>query len=241
MTIGIIGAMPEEVEAILASIKNVSIDVRGSREYHCGTLEGQNVVVVLSRVGKVAAASTATTLINHFAAKSIIFTGVAGGVAPHIRIGDVVIATSLIQHDLDASAIMRFKKFEIPLLGVTEIQTDSVLRGRARRACERFVAGDPRHRGAKVYEGIIASGDQFIFDKRKSESLCSEIPGLLAVEMEGAAVAQVCYEWKVPFVIVRSISDNADHNSIVDFPRFVQEVAAPLSAGVVKSLLIEEV
>jgi len=237
MTIGIIGAMEEELSALLPALTNRTQTEIGSRCYYCGQIEGKDVAIALSRIGKVAAASSVTTLIDRFAPSSIVFTGVAGSASPEVKIGDVVVASSLIQHDMDASAIMGFKRFEIPLLGRSLFETDSTLRERALKAASDFISTDPKHKGSLVHQGIIASGDQFMVDTEKTKALVQAIPGLLAVEMEGAAVAQVCYEWKMPFIVLRSISDNADHQAHIDFPKFIKEIAAPLSAGVVHRLL----
>lgn len=237
MTIGIMGAMEEEVRDLLSDMSGADKVSLGSRTYHVGKLEGRDVVICLSRIGKVASASTATTLINHFKASSIIFTGVAGGVAPEIKIGDVVLASKVMQFDMDASPIMNFKRFEIPLLGKIYFDLCGDLRGKARAAISEFLGEDPKHLGSRLHEGIIGSSDHFIDDPVRKASLLREIPDLLAVEMEGGAVGQVCSEWNVPLLLIRSISDTADHNSPADFPKFLTEVAAPLSAGVVRRIL----
>jgi adenosylhomocysteine nucleosidase len=237
MTIGIIGAMPEEIADLLDHAKNFKSEEYGKRTYYSGELEGHEVVLVLSRIGKVAAGSTATTLIDKFKAKKIIFTGVAGGVAPALKVGDIVIANSLLQHDMDASAIMNFKKYEIPLLGRINFESDPDLVKKAVISAEEFISTHPKYKSASVLLGLIASGDKFIFTAEKTQKLIRDLPDLLAVEMEGAAVAQVCFEWDIPFVVIRSISDNANHDSTIDFPKFISEFAAPFSAGIIKNLL----
>lgn len=237
MAIGIMGAMEEEVRDLLSFMTDTTKVALGSRTYHVGKIEGRDVVVCLSRIGKVASASTATTLLNHFKASSIIFTGVAGGVAPQIKIGDVVLASKVMQFDVDASPIMNFKRFEIPLLGKIYFDLCQDLRGKARHAIQSFLDADPGHKGAALHEGIIGSSDHFIDCPKRKEALIKDIPGLLAVEMEGGAVGQICSEWNVPLLLIRSISDTADHNSPSDFPKFLSEVAAPLSAAVVREVL----
>lgn len=237
MRIGIIGAMPEEVEALQRLIEVSGRETRGLREYLFGTIEGKDVVLVFSRMGKVACSSTATTLINHHSVDLIVFTGVAGGIDPEINVGDVVVGTEFVQHDIDISPLPEYKKFEIPLLGLTHLPAPHKYTSLAYEAAKSYLA---KHSPAsKVHTGIIISGDQFIASPEKLHKLREEIPGALCVEMEGAALAQVCFECEVPFVVIRSISDKADSDAHVDFPKFLKEVAAPLSAGLVQSFLRE--
>lgn len=237
MTIGILGAMQEEIDGLLPHLNDAVSFECGSRTYRSGKILGHPVVIALSRIGKVAAASTVTTLIDRFGARAIIFTGVAGAVSPALKVGDVIIADQLMQHDMDGSAVMGLRRFEIPLLGCLEFAADRRLCDLAAEAAAQFISGDQRHRSAAVYRGKVASGDQFIVDSEQGEELLQAIPGLLAVEMEGGAVAQVCHEWSIPFAVIRSISDNADHRSPVSFNDFLSSMAAPLSAGVVLEML----
>ncbi len=218
--------MPEEIQEIERSIDVRQKKTFGMREFHVGSFHGEDVVLVLSRIGKVAAATTATTLLTHFDVRSILLTGVAGGVADKVQIGDIVVGTSYIQHDMDASASQLFERFEIPLLGLKQIPGDETL---ARQAYKGALEVANMYPGAKVHQGLIGSGDQFIASAEKIKELRSELPELLCVEMEGAAVAQVCYEYQKPFASIRSISDRADGNAHVDFMKFVKEVAAPIS------------
>lgn len=237
MKIGIIGAMPEEISGLLNILTNVCIEECGRRVYYTGKLLQHDVVVVLSRIGKVAAASTATTLIDRFKVQKVIFTGVAGAVSQDLKIGDVVIADSLIQHDVDASAVMNFKKFEIPLLGKIYFECDQELVSKAIDSAQDYINSHSKFSSASVCRGIVASGDRFINSLEESKRLASEIPAILAVEMEGASLAQVCYEWGIPCCVIRSISDNANHNSPIDFTTFVKDFAAPFSAGIIANLL----
>lgn len=235
--IGIIAAMQEEISELLSELKDPQIQLLGSREYHSGRLHNHDVVIVLSRIGKVAAASTATTMIDNFAVSKIIMTGVAGAISLNLNIGDVVIAESLLQHDMDASAVMGFKKYEVPLSGKIFFDCDAGLVELAEATSRQVLANLASTSSSKAYRGIIASGDQFITAHDKFVELRQEIPNLLAVEMEGAALAQVCHEWNVPFVVLRTISDNADHNSHLDFPQFVSKFAAPISKNIILELL----
>lgn len=249
MAIGILSAMLEEIHLISANIENKHITTIGNRDYISGTLEGKNVVAVFSRWGKVAAAQTATTIITKFDAESIIFTGVAGAAAPELEIGDVVISKDLVQHDMDASPIPAFKKFEIPLLGITHFKADPDLIHLALNSTREYLSaistqgiphisfGEYRIQAPKVVSGTIASGDQFIADKSKILHLRKEIEGLQCIEMEGAAVAQVCHEHQIPFVVIRAISDKADSNAIHDFPDFVKNIVSHYSLGIIQGML----
>jgi adenosylhomocysteine nucleosidase len=257
--LGIIGAMPQEIDLITADLETEHIERIAGRSYHVGTFAGSESVVVFSRWGKVAAAMTATVLIERFGVDLIIFTGVAGAVSRSLEVGDVVVADRLLQHDFDVSPTGMFAKFEIPLLGISYFPVDGRLVELAKDAAEQYLAEDTqqskqpppapflrqaqdRHFGKegeihRVYVGTIASGDQFIAHPDRLEELRSAIPDLLCVEMEGAAVAQVCHEYSVPFLVIRTISDKADHSAPVDFVSFIQDVARKYSHGIVKRLV----
>ena len=174
MAIAILSALPEEQAGLQPLLQSPVRVQRAGREFWQGSLHGHAVVLALSRIGKVAAATTTTLLIEHFGVSTIVFTGVAGGLASQVRVGDVVVGTQYLQHDLDASPL--FARYEVPLYGL-----------------QRFNA----------------------------------LPDGLCVEMEGAAVAQVCWDYQVPFVAVRTISDRADDTAHIDFPVFVRDVAGP--------------
>jgi adenosylhomocysteine nucleosidase len=233
--IGIIAAMPEEIEHIEKHANIKEKRTFGGREFHIGTLCGKDVVIVLARIGKVAAATTTTTLINHFSISEIVLTGVAGGVHQDVKIGDIVVGNSFIQHDMDASASYRFERFEIPLLGRKELPATPSLVEKTAEASRKLVATN--YPTAKVHVGLMGAGDQFIASKEKIKELRSSIPSLLCVEMEGAAAAQVCFEYGIPFVSIRSISDNADDDAGHDFMQFVNDHAAPVSRAVIEALL----
>jgi adenosylhomocysteine nucleosidase len=231
MKIGILAAMPEEIEAIVGALeKSHSTDV-GLRTYHFGSIHDVDCVLVHSRIGKVAAASTATQLIDRFEVDRVLFTGLAGGVGHGVHRGDLVIGTELIQHDLDASPL--FARHEVPLLGVQRFRTDSKMNAGLLAAANEIA----RARGHSVHLGLIATGDQFFSSRESVERLRGLIPDMLCVEMEGAAVAQICHEHGVPFSIVRTISDSADEAAVLDFPHFLQNVAGPYALGVVSGFL----
>ena len=221
------------------------------REYIEGSLYGVEAVLVFSRWGKVAAASTATTLLDVYDFKLIIFTGVAGAVAEDLEIGDVVIGNRLLQHDLDASALPGLKPHEVPLLRRSEFQPTRRLVDLAVESANRYLtatlpADVPREvlseftlNQPKVRSGLIVSGDQFVADPETLARLRMDLPHAQCVEMEGAAIAQVCYEHNVPVVVIRTISDKADHSAVIDFPRFVDELASHFSRGILKEFLAQ--
>ena len=233
MKIGIIGAMPQEIDRIREAFVTEATTRIANRTYHEGRFAGAECILVFSRWGKVAAASTATTLIERFGVDMIVFTGVAGAVSAELNVGDVVIADRLLQHDFDVSLSGLAARFEIPLLGISHFHVDAILVDFAREAAEYYLTG----MNESVHVGTIASGDQFIAHPDKLEELRSAIPGLLCVEMEGAAVAQVCHEYKLPFLVIRTISDKADHSAPVDFMTFIQEIAREYSHGILERLI----
>ena len=229
MTIAIVSAMREELSAVLALMPDEHKEVVAGREFWRGHLHGQEVVAVLSRIGKVAAATTATVLIERFGVGRIVFTGVAGGLAPGVSVGDIVVADSFLQHDLDASPI--FPKYEVPLYGLSRFSANPQLSAQLAAAAREALPGVTLHRG------LVISGDRFVATTAESRVLQSALPEALAVEMEGAAIAQVCHDYGLPFAAVRTISDRADDAAHVDFMRFIEEVASRYSAAIVAALL----
>ena len=247
--IAIMGAMPDEVRHLVDELRDVRTVTRGNRAYHRGTLWGHDAVVVFSHWGKVASAMTATTLVGEMGAERLVFTGVAGGIDPALRVGDVVVATRLVQHDLDARPL--FARHEIPLLGRTYLDADPTLTAAVRDAARAFLADlalDPdtptaaavRALGVeapRVADGLVASGDRFFASDAARAELRRDLPDALCVEMEGAAVAQVCAEHGVPFAVVRTISDAAGDHAAHDFSTFLTTVASAYSLGILERLL----
>ena len=207
--IGIIGAMEVEVEKLKARMENVEITRRASMEFYAGTLEGKNVVVVRSGIGKVNAAVCTQILIDEFEAEAVINTGIAGSLNADINIGDLVISTDLVHHDMNAVAF-GYPVGQIPQMEAFSFRSDENLR---KQAC-RDVNPD-----IEVYEGRIASGDQFVADQGVKDEIIKNFDAC-AVEMEGAAIAQAAYLNNVPFIVVRAISDKADGSAEVDYPTF---------------------
>ncbi len=227
--LALVAAMHQELAAVLEMLPDERKTVVAGREFWSGHLHGQEVIAVLSRIGKVAAATTATALIEHFGVREIVFTGVAGGLGPGVRVADVVVADAFLQHDLDASPI--FPRHEVPLYGRSRFTTDAALTQRLADAARRALPDATLHRG------LIVSGDRFVSTTAEARALQAELPDALAVEMEGAAIAQVCHDYGVAYAAVRTISDRADDDAHGDFTRFVETVASPHSAAIVQALL----
>lgn len=238
--------MQQELGALLALMPDEQRVRVAGRDFWVGHLHGQPVVAVLSRIGKVAAAVTATVLLERFGVRAIVFTGVAGGLAPGVNVGDVVVATELLQHDMDASPI--FPRHEVPLMGLSRFVADAaisdaladvvtrVLRDTValigQEGVDEFGLSSPQ-----VHRGLLVSGDRFVSTTAESAALQRELPDALAVEMEGAAVAQVCHDYGVPFAAMRTISDRADDAAHGDFARFVAVVASRYSLALVGAWL----
>jgi adenosylhomocysteine nucleosidase len=246
--IGIISAMPEELHHIKQAMYIDKTKTIANRDFFIGSLFDQKVVLVLSKIGKVAASITTTLLATHFDIENIIMIGVAGSASKNVKIGDIVIADYLFQHDMDCSPI--FPKFEIPLLSKTYFSSCEKLTAQLKNAAKKYWHTDNNINNhvkvfgienKKIHVGTIVSGDQFIKDSQYAKKLNTEHAApspLLAFEMEGAAIAQCCHELAIPFAIIRTISDNADHNANIDFPAFIEEVASYYSFGIIKEYLL---
>lgn len=237
--IGIMGAMPQEINGIIPLIQNPLETTIGRRTYTHGTINGTRVALVFSRWGKVAAAATTATLINEFKVSRIVFMGVAGGIASTLNIGDVVVANRLIQHDIDARPMM--EEFQIPLLGKKFLAADAIFRDNAAEAISSLILRSPAAGySPKVVVGDIASGDRFFSTTADKQNLLNKLPTIQCVEMEGAAVAQVCFEHDTPLTVIRIISDTADEKSPTDFMHFIETVASTFSAKIIEALFLAE-
>ena len=245
--IGIMGAMPEEIDGIIHLLTDVTQDVYGMRTYYSGFANGQKYVVVFSRWGKVAAATTVTTLIHEFGVNKVLFIGVAGAIHSSLKVGDVVIGKRFVQHDLDARPLLN--KYEIPLLNQSYLLANEDGLEEAKKAVSNVLDVSNIHHlisednltrfhisNPQLYVGDIASGDQFISNDEVRENIAQELPGVLCVEMEGASVAQVCFEYKVPLTVIRTISDEANENSPIEFPEFIKYISSTYSVEIVKQL-----
>jgi len=210
--IGIIGAMKEEINSFTAHSKiDKKEKIAGLNFYH-GSLSGKEVVIVQSGIGKVNAAVASQLLIDKFSVSKVIFTGLAGATGKDVSIGDYVLADGLVQHDFDLTHFGREKGF-VPAVGRI-LDTDKELNSLI--ADVVISLGKERDGFGKLHRGVIASGDAFIASSDKIGEIVQEF-GAMAVEMEGASVAQVCSMNSIPFAVLRTVSDNADENALVDF------------------------
>ncbi|MGG3282676.1 5'-methylthioadenosine/adenosylhomocysteine nucleosidase [Paenibacillus solani] len=225
--IGLIGAMDEEVELLLAQLENKETTVKAGVTYASGTIHGKRVVVCKSGVGKVNAAVTTQILIDTFGVSKVLFTGVAGALHPELNIGDIVISSSCMQHDMDVTPL-GFARGMIPYQEVSDFPADPHLIELAEEACKEQAAGH-------FIIGKVLSGDQFIASRETVQTLYEDLGGACA-EMEGSAVAQVCYMNSVPYVVIRSMSDKADGSAHVNFPEFTVK-ASKLSHEIVSYML----
>ena len=244
--IAILSALLQEQQGLMELLHQPRKVTHAGRDFWLGDLHGRPVVLVLSKIGKVAAATTATALIERFGVRRMVFTGVAGGLGQEVNVGDVVVASDFVQHDLDASPL--FPRYEVPLYGRSRFEGDAALTALLFNAASAALAGggdggaSAAFPGARVHKGLIASGDRFVSGAGESRGLHSALMDagheVLAVEMEGAAVAQVCHDYGVSFAAVRTISDRADDSAHVDFPRFVEEVASRYAHAIMERLLV---
>jgi adenosylhomocysteine nucleosidase len=219
--IGIIGAMGKEVALLRQRMEGCALEKWAGREFFIGRLNGKEAVVVESGIGKVNAAMTAQLLIDHYQVEAIVNTGVAGGGDNRIKVRDMVISTEVTYHDMD---------LEILAQGYPNLrffQADPGLAAAAEEACKKG--------GIPYCVGRIATGDQFISDRDVKADIVSRLSPF-AVEMEGGAVAHVCAANEIPFLVLRSISDNADDDAWVSYEEFVK-IAADDAANVLFSML----
>ncbi len=223
--IAIMGAMPEEVEPIVSKLDNLNIVEYAANKYYEGSYNGQDVLVAYSKIGKVFATLTATILIEKFKCDTLLFSGVAGAISPELKVGDLIIAEGLCQHDLDITA------FGHPYGYVPEgdvcVAADEHLREVAKQVASQ--------KGLRLKEGIIATGDQFVADEARKNWI-GETFKADALEMEGAAVAVVCSALNVPFFVLRAISDAADMDASFSFDEFL-ESSAKISADFILSMV----
>lgn len=220
--LAVVGAMPEEVASLLPSLTDTRTERRGPFELHAGRSAGHAVLLAVCGVGKVNAAALVQQLMAE-GARGLIFTGVAGAVDPALRVGDVVVSRDAVQHDVDVTGL-GYAPGQVP--GEPTVwRADDTLAELAVAAAREAVPS------ATVVQGRIASGDLFVADADRTAALFTAF-GAACAEMEGAAAAQVCAKWGVPWVVVRSISDTADGSAAVDFRAFTAECAARAEAVV---------
>ncbi len=226
--IAIIGAMELEVEQLKQEMEQQRVVEKAGMEFHEGILNGKSVVIVRCGVGKVNAGLCVQILADEFQVTHIINTGVAGSLNAVLDIGDILVSEDALYHDVDAT-IFGYKPGEVPQLGIREFKADPDMVKAAVTACGEV------NPDICVKTGRVVSGDQFISSKDVKERLIKEFAGDCA-EMEGAAIAHSAYLNKIPFVIIRAISDKADDSAQVDYPVFERE-AARHSARLVEKMV----
>ncbi|MGK0468012.1 MAG: adenosylhomocysteine nucleosidase [Clostridium sp.] len=227
MNIGIIGAMSEEVGFLIRDMDFHKSVTKAKMKFSVGVIHNKKVVVVTSGIGKVNAAICAQILIDDFNVNYIINVGIAGGTKDNIYPGDVVIGDNLVQHDIDATAFGD-RIGQIPRLDTFEFKCDKRLVEIATKACIDI-------NGHNYFTGRIVSGDQFIASVSKIKWLITEFD-CLACEMEGASIAQVCYLNEIPFIVIRSISDNANNGAHMEYEKF-KDIAVENSTNILNNML----
>ena len=210
--LGIIGAMDEEVARMKEQMEDAQVQTWAGMEFYRGRINGKEAVVVRSGIGKVNAAVCAQILADRYEVSAIVNTGIAGSLDGKIDIGDIVLSTDALQHDMDATNF-GYPLGQIPRMEVLSFQADRRLLELARTCCKEV------NPDIHVYEGRVVSGDQFVSSQEKKEWLIRNFKGS-CTEMEGAAIAQAAYLNGIPFLIIRAISDKADNSATMDYPAF---------------------
>ncbi len=225
MKIAIIGAMEEEVHVLRDKLDNLKKEEVAGSEYNVGTYEGKEVVLLKSGIGKVNAAMATAILLEKYQPDVVINTGSAGGLHTDLNVGDVVISTEVRHHDVDVTAF-NYEYGQVPGMPAA-FPADEKLKEIAKKCAEKV-------NGIQVVEGLIVTGDSFMNDPVRVEFVKGKFGDLYAVEMEAAAIAQVCYAFKVPFVVTRALSDIAGKESSITFDQFIH------TAAVNSTLMVEE-
>jgi len=232
MKIGIMGAMHEEIVELQQDLEQgYHTEKIGDLDFMLGKLYGREVVLVEGGIGKVNAALCATLLSQHFQVDALLFTGVAGALHSKIDIADIVLGTELIEHDFDVTAF-GYPLGKIPRIDIHAFPSHPKILETAKKVGERIFGEN------HIFQGRILSGDQFVADLEKIEFLRKTFDGY-CTEMEGAAVAHVCYILETPFLVIRSISDKANHEAQMDYPEFVK-IAAKNSKKMIEGILQEK-
>lgn len=237
--IGILTAMDLEMAPLLTFLKEEGIElsecILGPRTFIAGTLYGVQLIIAVAGIGKVASTLTATLMLQHFKLDQLIFTGVAGGVSDAVSIGDIVLGASCYQHDMDCSP--HYAPYVIPALNMSHFPSNPELLEIFKSLAKKLEF--------QAHVGVIASGDQFVHQVAQAQNILSNARGdtsnalkeVIAIEMEGAAVAQVCYEYQVPHLVVRVISDKADSEATEDYLTFMNEVGCWVARDLIKAYL----
>ncbi|WP_434657084.1 5'-methylthioadenosine/adenosylhomocysteine nucleosidase [Sulfurimonas sp. NW9] len=223
MIIAIMGAMPEEIAPILEKLGEYKTTVYAGNKYYEANYKGTDLVIAYSKIGKVFSTLTATTMCEHFGAQKLLFSGVAGAISPKLKVGDLIVATKLAQHDLDITAFGH--PFGYVPEGAVYVEADKELTALSKEVAKEM--------GKNVQEGIIATGDQFVADEKRKNWI-GETFHADALEMEGASVAVVCDALDVPFFILRAISDAADMDASFSFDEFLETSAVESAEFIMK-------
>jgi adenosylhomocysteine/aminodeoxyfutalosine nucleosidase len=223
MNIAIMGAMPEEIAPLLEKVGSYEMQEYAGNKYYTATYAGHDLVIAYSKIGKVFSTLTATTMLQKFGAEVLLFSGVAGAINPKLKIGNLIAATKLAQHDLDITAFGH--PFGYVPEGKVFVEADAGLVAKAKEVASEM--------GLDLMEGTIATGDQFVADKTRNEWI-GETFGADALEMEGASVACVCDAMNVPFFILRAISDAADMDASFSFDEFLESSAIESANFIIK-------
>ena len=245
MKTGLIGAMKEEILLLKHDIQNLKVEKFGSREFYSGTIEGKEVVMCLSGWGKVAAASTATSLINLFNVDQLIFIGLAGSMQAHLDIGDIILADRLIQHDVDLSNLHGFHDIKSPFWKTFDFDIPIYSVNQTLKAIDNFIINLRNKKypsinsdyAPKIHVGAIGTGDQFVASPGGKERISKRFPEILCTEMEGAAIAQVGADYDIPCTVIRIISDKADEDAHHSFAKFLFEDISQISVEIAKLIL----
>ncbi len=213
--LGIIGAMEQEVAKIKDCLEDVSVETRAGMDFYRGSLNGKPVVVVRSGIGKVNAALCTQVLADCYHVDGVINTGIAGSLQAAIDIGDIVLSTDAVQHDMDATGF-GYPVGQIPQMDIFSFPADERMRELAEECCHKV------NPDIRTHIGRVVSGDQFISDKAKKQWLVETFDGS-CTEMEGAAIAQAAWLSRIPFLIIRAISDKADDSANMDYETFEEK------------------
>lgn len=242
MKTGLVGAMHEEILALRKEMDNIKETKIGSREFFEGTIGGHEVVICLSGWGKVAAASTASSLINLFNVDQLVFIGLAGSLSSKLEVGDIVIADKLIQHDVDLSLLNGFDDVKSPFYKNFVFNVEKASVQFAKNACQQFVGNLKKGKyptinsqyNPQVYIGTIGTGDQFVASAEGKNKIITKFPEILCTEMEGASIAQVAADYQIPCTVIRIISDKADENAHSSFAEFLFTNISQISVELAK-------
>ena len=236
---GIIAAMESELRDLAASLNHERTEKIAGREIHYGSLEGQPVALLLCGCGKVNAALSTALLAGHAKVARILGTGLSGGLSEGLKVGDIVIADSFVQHDMDARPL--FPQHEIPFEKFSVIGSEPELRHLLTKAAQDILLQKkiPALEKARVVQGLVATGDQFVSSQQGRATILKALPKALCVDMESAAIAQVCRAAQLPLGVMRVISDSADGSAHLDFAHFVEHSASVACAETVRYALRE--